>query len=107
MPKIWFCFLLFIPTDPPSLSGIVQDNILSSFLIYLPASYTAYARQNRPKSPGFADVNTATSATFPLYDEAICLAFPFLRDNGVQLIFDAAYLLTLPSTQCQQAVIER
>ena len=35
------------------------------------------------------------------------LALPFLRDDGVQFIFDAVYLLALPSTQCQQAVIER
>ena len=35
-----------------------------------------------------------------------CLALPFLRDDGVQFIFDAVYLLALPSTQCQHAVVE-
>ena len=67
MPKIWFSFLLFIPTDPPSLSGIVQDNKLSSFLIYLPSSYIAKTRQNRPKSPGFVADITATYAIYTAY----------------------------------------
>ena len=56
-----------IPSNPPSLSGIVQDNKLSSFLIYLPASYIAKPRQNRPKSPGFVTDTTATYAVYTAY----------------------------------------
>ena len=56
-----------IPSNPPSLSGIVQDNKLSSFLIYLPASYIAKPRQNRPKSPGFVADTTATYAVYTAY----------------------------------------
>ena len=32
---------------------------------------------------------------------------PLLREDGVHLILDAVDLFSLPSTQCQQAVIER
>ena len=45
-------------------------------------------------------------AAFPLYDEPVRLAFPLLRDDGIQLIFDAVDDLALPSSQSQQAVIE-
>ncbi len=44
--------------------------------------------------------------TLPLYDESVRLAFPLLHDDGIQLILDAVDLLALPSTQCQQTVVE-
>jgi hypothetical protein len=56
-----------IPINPPSLSGIVQDNQLSSFLIYLPASYKVKTWQNRPKNPGFVADITATYAVYTAY----------------------------------------
>ena len=42
-------------------------------------------------------VPLAVHAKLPLYDEAVRLAFPFVRDDGVQLILDVVDGLALPS----------
>ena len=76
-----------IPSNPPSLSGIVQDNKLSSFLIYLPASYIAKPRQNRPKSPGFVAVTNATYAVYTAYiDIPNSMAYSMILKNLIIII---------------------
>lgn len=57
-----------IPINPPSLSGIVQDNQLSSFLLYLPASYKEKTWQNRPKKPDFDPRNYGFPKLTPLIE---------------------------------------
>ena len=76
-----------IPSNPPSLSGIVQDNKLSSFLICLPASYIAKPRQNRPKSPGFVAVTNATYAAYTAYiDIPNSMAYSMILKNLIIII---------------------
>ena len=56
---------------------------------------------------GSLNHETVSCTPLPLYDKTVCLALPLLRKDGIQPILYAVDFLALPSTQSQQAVIQR